>query len=127
MKLKKMWMVRAGEGAKLIEEFAEGNLVAIGWHELGEIAPGTSREAVSRRVAERWPNASKFKVAASAGQIYRFLNEIEKGDGVVSYHPGRRVYLLGRIEGAPEYRPEDSPENYPRVRSVTWLSAMALT
>lgn len=30
MKKRAMWMVRAGVGAKLIDDFAEGNLVAIG-------------------------------------------------------------------------------------------------
>jgi restriction system protein len=95
-------------------------LVAIGWYELGEIAVGESREAISQRIAEQWPNASKSKIAASAGQIYRFLNEIQKGDKVVSYHPGRRVYLLGKVEGDPEYRPGGLNE-YPRVREVKWI------
>ena len=30
-----MRIVGAGEGAKRIDDFAEGNLVAIGWFELG--------------------------------------------------------------------------------------------
>ncbi len=120
MKKRVMWMVRAGEGAKLVDDFAEGNLVAIGWHELGEIASGVSRKAISERITEQWPNASRSKVAASAGQIYRFLNEIKQGDSVVSYHPGRRLYLFGRITGDPDYRPNGIPD-HPRVRAVSWV------
>ena len=40
MKTKPMWMVRAGEGVKWIEDFAEHQVVAIGWHELGRIDVG---------------------------------------------------------------------------------------
>jgi restriction system protein len=47
------------------------------------------------------------------------LNEIHKGDGVVSYDPSRRVYLVGVIEGDPEYKPELF-EELPRVRAVRW-------
>ena len=32
----KMWMVRAGEGAYLIEDFENKNVVAVGWEELGD-------------------------------------------------------------------------------------------
>ena len=35
MKKRAMWMVRTGEGAKRTDDFTEGNLVAIGWFELG--------------------------------------------------------------------------------------------
>ena len=32
-----MWMVRAGQGAYLIDDFRKKNLVAIGWQELGDL------------------------------------------------------------------------------------------
>ena len=119
MKNKKMWMVRAGENAKWIEDFAEHQVVAIGWHELGKVGVGEFREEITRRASKQWPNHSKSKIASGVGQIYRYLNEIKKGDGVVSYDPGRRVYLVGTIEGDPEYKPELF-EELPRVRAVQW-------
>jgi len=112
-------MVRAGEGAKWIEDFAEHQVVAIGWHELGEVDVGGSREEITERAAKQWPNHSKSKLASGVGQIFRCLNEFKKGDGVVSYDPSRRVYLIGTIEGDPEYKPELF-EDLPRVRAVQW-------
>ena len=112
-------MVRAGESAKWIEDFAEHQVVAIGWHELGKVEVGESREEITERAAKQWPNHSRSKIASGVGQIYRYLNEIKKGDGVVSYDPSRRVYLVGTIEGEPEYKPELF-EELPRVRSVQW-------
>lgn len=119
MKNKKMWMVRAGESAKWIEDFSEHQVVAIGWHKLGKVDVGESREEITERAAKQWPNNSRSKIASGVGQIYRFLNEIKKGDGVVSYDPSRRVYLVGVIEGDPEYKP-DLFEELPRVRAVLW-------
>lgn len=102
----KMWKVRAGEGAKWIEDFAEHKVVAIGWHELGRVDVGETREMLTERAARQWPSHNRSKRASGAGQIYRILNEMRKGDGVVSYDPNRRVYLVGVVEGDPEYKPE---------------------
>lgn len=91
----RMWMVRAGQGAAYVEDFIEKNVVAIGWSEAGEIKVGDSREAISQRLAGVWPTMSAGKRAISAGQIFRFLNEIKTGDKVVTYDPGRRIYTCG--------------------------------
>jgi restriction system protein len=32
-----MWMVRAGEGGYLADEFVERKLVAIGWNDVGDL------------------------------------------------------------------------------------------
>ena len=39
------WMVRAGEGSYLIDEFARG-FVAIGWHKLGDLSEVISQEDI---------------------------------------------------------------------------------
>ena len=109
-------MVRAGESAKWIEDFVEHRVVAIGWHELGEVKVSEPREEITERAAKQWPNHSKSKLASGVGQIFRFLNAFKKGDGIVSYDPSRRVYLVGSTEGDPEYKPELF-EELPRVRA----------
>ena len=76
MNAKQMWMVRAGEGSQFITEFIEGSKIAIGWGEIG----GVSREELIKRVNQVWPADNKFKAANSAGQVYRFINEIVIGD-----------------------------------------------
>ena len=55
----------------------------------------------------------------AAGQLHRFRNEMQVGDMVVTYDPGRRVYLLGEITS--DYRWDDSldPDD-PNVRSISW-------
>jgi restriction system protein len=59
-------------------------------------------------------------VITSAGQLYRFRNEIEIGDQVITYDPKQRIYLVGEISG--EYRFDPTVyEDDPNVRSAKWL------
>jgi restriction system protein len=68
-----------------------------------------------------WPGASKGKLASSVGQVFRFLNDIQIGDDVITYDPGRRVYLIGTIKSEPRYD-EASIPTLPRIRDVEWRS-----
>ncbi len=124
MKTQHLWMVRAGEGGKWIDEFRKHQVVAVGWPQLGPINVGVSREEIAHKGMKEWPNASRSTIGSSAGQVFRFLNELQKGDIVVSYDPSRRIYHVGKIEGDPEYQPE-LIEELPRVRSVSWFAEVS--
>jgi restriction system protein len=113
-----VWMVRAGAGAVFIDRFLEEHQVAIGWNALGPIRVGTSRQEIADAVAANWPNYKKGKVSICAGQIFRFLNQIQTGDRVLTYDPGRRVYPLGTIQSEPSF--DDSVDELARVRKVSW-------
>lgn len=118
-----IWMVRAGQGATFIDLFLENDIVAIGWAALGQLPEGASRQDLSDRVSSTWPNYKKGKVAIVAGQIFRFLNEIATGDGVMTYDPGRRIYHLGTILSEPAF--DDSRDDLPRYRKVRWDSEIS--
>ncbi len=117
-KKQQLWMIRAGAGAKLVDRFLEEGQVAIGWNDLGPIDRGVSRKEIAKRVSSTWPKYKKGKVAIIAGQIYRFINEIEVGDRVLTYDTGRRVYPLGTIKSSVGY--DDSVEELARIRKVEW-------
>ncbi len=114
-----MWMVRAERNGRLFDDFKEKSVVAIGWHEIGSLDRMKSRRDIAKRVQERWPELSSQSAGMAAGQIDRFRNQIQQGDRVVTYDPGRRVYLIGTIAGP--YRSADivNPE-YPNVLPVEW-------
>jgi restriction system protein len=118
MNASSIWMVRAGAGAVFIDRFLEENQVAIGWNALGPVRVGTSRREIADAVTANWPNYKKGKVSICASQIFRFLNEIQIGDRVLTYDPGRRVYPLGTIQSEPSF--DDSVDELARVRKVTW-------
>jgi restriction system protein len=55
----------------------------------------------------------------NTGQLFRFRHEMQKGDRVVTYDPGRRVYLLGTISGDYRWNPE-LDEDAKNARPVEW-------
>lgn len=117
--MSKTWMVRAKEGGRLFDVFKDKSVVAIGWTEIGTLEALTTREEIATQVARQWPDWHPQKVSMSAGQLYRFRTEMVVGDRIVTYDPGRRVYLIGTISG--DYRFDPSvEEDVPNVRSVDW-------
>ena len=95
-----IWFVRAGRGGRDIDEFRDGEFVAIGWQEIPVFSVDISSEDLKSLFAETYQTASPQKVANGAGQILRFLREPAIGDAVTTYNPDQRVYLLGRIAGS---------------------------
>jgi restriction system protein len=116
---KPMWMVRAGEGGYLFEEFKAGSFVSIGWVELGDMNTLKTREQFTKAVEKAYPDSRKMQVAVSAGQTFRFVREMKPGDRILTYDPARREYLVGTITGDYVYKPtKDHP--FPQLRTVKW-------
>ena len=113
-----MWMVRAGEGSFLIDEFIENNIVAIGW-DLGDLSNKSDDE-----IEELFKK--KYKNRRSLNQVLRFKNNINIGDYVLSAKKGTGTYFMGRIIS--DYKrshiitqKDSSGDNYFDIRDVEWL------
>jgi Uncharacterized conserved protein len=120
--MSKMWMVRAGEGAFLIDKFKEENLVAIGW-EIGNLSNIKSSEDIKELIRQTYPDKKEGQINNIAGQVSKFRFELKKGDKVVSYDPQNRVYLVGEIDSDYIYNDDfyDVNEEYSDIRKVKWL------
>lgn len=116
---KKMWMVRAGRDAYLINEFVEKECVAIGWLESVDLNEVSSKQELEKIYNATHPEEKKSKTAISVGQIYRFTNEINKDDYVVTYNPKERIYHIGKIASEYEYN-KDIIKDYNHIRKVSW-------
>ncbi|MFH3481148.1 restriction endonuclease [Xanthobacter variabilis] len=117
--MKQAWVVRAERGGRLYDAFKEKSAIAIGWGEIGSLADLKTREKIAARVAAVWPEWKPQAIAMATGQLHRFRSEMNVGDRVVTYDPGRRVYLLGEVAG--DYRWDLSIDaDDPNVRSVKW-------
>jgi restriction system protein len=113
---KDMWMVRAGQGAHLFNEFKERGIVAIGWTEMGDISK-VSPDKIKDLIRQTWPEFKMGKVNASAGQVSRFRFDFKKGDLVLTYNSEDRIYLVGEIAGDYEF---DTKGTYHHIRKVNW-------
>jgi restriction system protein len=119
---KNAWMIRAGEGAYLLDEFAKG-VVTVGWHECGELRDKSQRD-LRLRLAEVFPDSKPGAHANAASVLWRFAHVVKVGDMVVTFDPTRREYLLGEITG--EYRFEPARfKQHPHVRDVKWRTRVS--
>ncbi len=110
-----LWVVRAGEQARYIDEFEQGGYIAVGFRELATddlAAVGQDRlKARAKTNPER----------NYAGQLINFAFNIEVGDLVIVPRlPKRRDYLVGRVTGEYRHVDPDKPSGH-HQRPVEWL------
>ena len=125
------WGVRVGSGSKYAGEAHRGGFVAIEWHELGDLAWLAAEKDDDRAAAQlRELYHANYKVtgtqaAIGAGQVRRFVREIQAGDIVfLPDTPRRRVYI-GRVKG--DFVEVEAPKDgcpYRRRRMIDWLKAV---
>ncbi len=115
-----LWVVRAGEGARFVDEFFDGSHVAVGFRaaateDLAELDEGTVRQ-----------RGVDGATRAAASQLAAFGYRMQPGDLVITPRsPKDRDYLVGRV-GAYEHHSED-PASGPHRRAVTWLGTIGRT
>lgn len=119
------WLVRADSGGRLASEFKTRGLVAIGFIGAGNTLELASREAFFNRMREGYPQDSKAKQANAAGQMYRFVREMQIGDPVLTYDNARRSYLVGRVTGSAQYEQSLFDGEFRTFRKVQWLNEVA--
>ena len=115
-----LWGIHAGRLGEADSLFLRKNVIAIGWHEMGDVSSiGGDREALKAKVEATYPRAKPGAIPVHAGQLYRFINEIKVGDLVV--YPSkidRRVHI-GEVTGEYRYDPGLGGDS-PNLRPVKW-------
>jgi restriction system protein len=116
--MSRMWMIRAGENANLIEDFINKEVVAIGWNEIGDLTNVKSIQEIKNLIIKNYPEFSKGKIIITASQIKKFKLDIKTGDYVVTYDPNRRIYHLGKITS--NYQYNTKLLDFFHIRQVKW-------
>ena len=122
-----IWGIHAGRFSEADSLFLKKNVVAIGWHEAGDLSGlKMDREVFKVLVAKSFPNDKPGSVPVNAGQLLRFVHEMKQGDMIVYPSKTDRQIHIGQIEGPYQYAPQlDS--HYPNTRPVKWLKALPRT
>ncbi len=112
------WMIRAGRGGAYASDWVENGIIGIGWDFSGADIAAMNRDQIKAAYANAHPAESKQKIAASAGQVFRFAHSMKQGAAVVMYDPAERLYHIGVINGPCAPAPEPNGITY--TRAVTW-------
>lgn len=113
------WMVRAGEGGYLIDDFERAGCVAVGWRQIASFEGIRSLDEMKNLIDTTYPDMPPQARANSAAMAWKFATVMQPGDSVVSYDRRKREYLLGTIAGGYEASPGLVPD-YSHVRRVRW-------
>ena len=114
-----IWVVRAGSGGARAQEFEQFGVAAIGYGDIGDIR-GIDRAGVLELMRAAHPDDSDATLTSWTSQVFRFANEIEVGDWVLTPDGGTRELLIGRITGGYEYQPAPRIPAFHHVRQVEW-------
>jgi restriction system protein len=112
-----MWLVKAGEGGYLFDDFRTEKLIAIGWNEIGDLNGVDSLDAIRTLYLMKYPGEKPGKVNNAVAMIFKFRAVLKPGHKVATYNPESREYLVGTIAGEYEYAPD---RKYHHVRKVDW-------
>ena len=99
----------------------EQGYIAIGWHELGDLALlSPTREAFKAAYLRAFPAAKAGTVPVAAGVLYRFVVEMKLGDLIIYPSKPDRMVNIGVVDGG--YRHIDgAPVDCPNQRSINWI------
>jgi restriction system protein len=122
-----IWGIHGGRTGDADGLFLKGNCVAVGWTKVGSLAGiEPNRDAFKARVAAAYPDKKPGAIPVDAGQLFRFVHEIKKGDLVAYPSRADRQIHLGQVMGEYRYDPKASSA-YPNLRTVEWLRAIPRT
>ena len=113
----KYWGIHnTNEESKMLEE----NYIALGWKDMGDLSLITKdRESYYKQYEEVYKEHNKSRIANSAGQLFRFVNEAKTGDYIIFPSKFDRKVNIGKIES--DYYYDSNEKEYPHKRKVMWL------
>lgn len=112
------WMVRAGEGGYLFDQFEKNSCVALGWD--GDYTTTKTLDDIKRELKRAYPDAHPGARINWASILNKFLHVMEPGDRVVTYDPKGRRYLLGTVDGPYRHDVSIVDEDHDYARPVKW-------
>ncbi|TQV87599.1 restriction endonuclease [Aliikangiella coralliicola] len=116
------WMVRAGRGGRLFQQFSDGGFVAVGWNLLAPLDQYQDKAEIKAAYVRNYGNDKPSKTGNSVAIIDKFVN-IKTGDYVVTYEPKTRNYLVGEDLGQYLFL-DTNVDDYRNIRKVNWLGTV---
>jgi restriction system protein len=115
-----VWGIHGGRTGDADALFLKKNYIGLGWMNIGDLSElKADRESFKMEVQNKYPEMKLGAIPNCAGQMYRFIHEMKKGDIIVYPSKKDRQIHIGNITGNYEYNPKIE-KGYPHMRSVKW-------
>jgi len=121
-----IWGIHPGKHGAAEDLFVRRKVIAIGWSNMGDLSQWADRDAYKAAFAETYPDEKPGAIPTKAGQLYRFVQEMQIGDLVVCPLKLAREVRIGRVVGEYQHALDVDPR-YPNMRKVEWLKSVPRT
>lgn len=122
-----LWGIHAGRTGDADKLFLKKNVVALGWQKIGDISTlPKNREVFKEKFSIVFPEAKAGAIPNWAGQLFRFIYEMQNGDLIAYPSKKDNSIHIGRIIGPYTYNNVLEP-GYPHHRPVEWLDSFPRT
>ena len=120
----RVWGIHGGRTGDAFSLFTQGNVVALGWEEVGDLASLPNDQAAFRQaLTAAYPAKKPGAVAVDAGQLRRFVHDLQIGEVIVFAAKADWTFRIGEVTGPYAYA-SDADGVYPHRRSVRWLKTI---
>ena len=111
-----VWVIGAGEGARLWGDFCERGFAAIGWDDLGDLSEYDSRTAIHSALIE---NGAGQNPSNDSLALWELVHEIKIGDVLIAKR-GRTTIIGWGIVSEEDYTHDSARPEYRNLRTVEW-------
>ncbi len=124
MSAPRVWGIHGGKTGDAFNLFTQENVIALGWAQVPDLSVLSDEQAVFRQVvASAFPGKKPGAVAVDAGQLRRFVHELQTGEIVTFSAKADWTFRIGRVIGDYRYDPSGDG-SYPHRRPVEWLKTI---
>src|SRR5580698_2260053 len=107
-----------------LRPLSEG-FVAIGWKTVGDLSKlPPNREAFKKAVTTAYPTTKQGAIPVIAGTLFKFANEMKRGDLIIYPSKPDRMVNLGTVQDRYRFDRQADPD-FPNRLSVKWSKHIA--
>lgn len=124
MSAPRVWGIHGGKTGDAFNLFTQENVIALGWAQVSDLSVFPDDQAAFRQVVTAaFPAKKPGAVAVDAGQLRRFVHELQTGEIVAFSAKADWTFRIGRVTGGYRYDPSGDG-SYPHRRPVEWLKTI---
>ncbi len=105
--MQKLWMIRAGSRGEQEQIALEKGIVTIAWNELPDLRQFKTKEDLQAEYDKHYTPKNIYAEGLQVGQVFRFANQIQKGDLVALPSKFSPDINIGEVTGPYQYKELD--------------------
>ena len=113
------WLYAPGENADMWDKFYNDGIMAIGWHEVGNLKKFTNKSEIKTKLQNLYNDNASHRNDVHA--LWQFANDIQKGDIIFAKKGMAEIVGVGIVESDYNYD-IDYDGHFCHTRKVNWIN-----